>query len=304
VYNIDGTIQSRKRYEEGVQVIDQPTLFQPGKISTNQNNEWGIHFTPDGNTAYFTRRDAITKQKRIYSSTKDKEGWSEPQIAPFSTHEDESAFINSQGNQLFFASFRPLPDVISSKKTDMNIWVMNWKGGEWSKPIPLSNTINKTMQLDTNWPENYEAGPITDKDGNLYYWTKGSNSKATNLFYAELKSDGTYSKPVELIEPSDNNYFDSAPSLSPDGNLMFFASDNRPNSWGTDLFYSKKINGKWSKPKNMGIAINSYSDDSFPSFSPDGKYFFFSSNRAGNKDVNGESIWDLYYMETKFLNIE
>jgi Tol biopolymer transport system component len=54
----------------------------------------------------------------------------------------------------------------------------------------------------------------------------------------------------------------------------------------------------------MGIAINSYSDDSFPSFSPDGKYFFFSSNRAGNKDASGELTWDLYYMETKFLTIE
>lgn len=305
VYTIDGTLQSRKRYDDGVQVIDQPTLFQPGKISTHQNNEWGIQFTPDGNTAYFTRRDAVTKQKRIYISTKDKKDWSEPQIAPFSTHEDESAFINKQGNQLFFASFRPLPDGRrSSKNIDMNIWVMTWKGKEWSTPQPLSNTINKSMSVEAKWPENYEAGPITDKEGNLYYWTKGTNSKATNLFYAERKADGTFSTPIELIEPSDNSYFDSAPCLSPDGNVLFFASDNRPNSWGTDLYYSKKVNGQWSKPKNMGIAINSYSDDSFPSFSPDGKYFFFSSNRAGNKDVNGEAIWDIYYMETKFLNIE
>ena len=304
VYTIDGTVQSRKRYEDGVQVIDQPVLFEQGKISTSQNNEWGINFTPDGNTAYFTRRDAITKKKRIYVSTKNDKGWSEPKIAAFSNNEDESAFVNSQGNKLFFASFRPLPSSRSTKNSDMNIWVMNWKEKEWSMPQPLPNTINTIMQSNASWPENYEAGPFTDKDGNLYYWTKGSNSKATNLFYAELLPDGTFSKPVELIEPSDNNYFDSAPCLSPDGNVLFFASDNRPNSWGTDLFYSKKVNGKWTKPKNMGIAVNSYSDDSFPSFSPDGKYFFFSSNRAGNKDVNGEAIWDLFYMETKFLNIE
>jgi Tol biopolymer transport system component len=304
VYKTDGTLQNRRRYENGIEVIDQAQIFEQGKISTNQNNEWGINFTPDGLTAYFTRRDATTNQKRIYVTTKNEKSWSEPKIAPFSASEDESAFIDSKGTKLFFASYRLLLNNNSSKNTDMNIWVMNKQGNEWSIPQPLSNTINKLMKADNVWPENYEAGPITDKEGNLYYWTKGANSKATNLFYAELKSDGTFEKPIELIEPSDNEFFDSAPCLSPDGNLLFFASDNRPNSWGTDLFYSKKANGKWSKPKNMGIAINSYSDDSFPSFSPDGKYFFFSSNRAGNKDASGELTWDLYYMETRFLMLK
>jgi antitoxin component YwqK of YwqJK toxin-antitoxin module len=304
IYNIDGTLQSRKNYEEGIQVIDQPLLFEQGKISSSQNNEWGIHFTPDGNTAYFTRRDAGTQKKRIYVTFRDEKGWSAPKIAPFSTAEDESPFINNQGDRLFFASFRPLLDGSSSQNTDMNIWFMDKKGSSWSDPKPLSNTINKSMKAGNIWPDNYEAGPTTDKAGNLYYWTKGVNTKATNLFFAALKSDGTFAQPIELNEPSSDKYFDSAPCLSPDGNLLFFASDNRPESWGTDLFYSRKVDGRWSKPKNMGIAINSYSDDSCPSFSPDGKYFFFSSNRAGNKDANGEPIWDLYYIETRFLTIE
>ncbi len=304
LYDANGLLLKRNFYENGQLAIDRPDLFEPERISTSRNNEWGIHFTPDGNTAYFTRRDATTQQKRIYVTSKTKEGWSVPQIASFSTSEDESAFVSNQGDKLFFASFRPLSDSASSQNTDMNIWVMDKQGSVWSAPKPLTNRINKVIKPGNVWPENYEAGPITDKDGNLYYWTKGINSKATNLFFAALKADGTFANPIELIEPSDNQYFDSAPCLSPDGNLLFFASDNRPDSWGTDLFYSRKINGNWSKPKNMGIAINSYGDDSFPSFSPDGKYFFFSSNRVGNKDANGELIWDLYYMETRFLTIE
>ena len=304
VYNIDGTLLSRKRYEDGVQVIDQPILFQQGKISTNQNNEWGINFTPDGNTAYFTRRDASTKQKRIYVTLKNEKGWSDPVIASFSTAEDESPFVNSQGDKLFFASYRKLPSNNSSQSADMNIWSMDKKDNDWSKPKPLTNSINKLMIKSSNWPENYEAGPITDKTGNLYFWTKGINSKAAKLFFASLKFDGTFDKPIELIESLDDKVFDSALCLSPDENLLIFASDNRKDSWGTDLFYSRKINGKWSSPKNMGIAINSYSDDSFPSFSPDGKYFYFSSNRDNLKDLNGELIWDLYYMETRFLTIE
>lgn len=303
-YNIDGTLQSRKRYEDGIQVIDQPLLFQPGKISTNQNNEWGIHFTPDGNTAYFTRRDASKKQKRIYVSTKNEKGWSEPQIAPFSTAEDEAAFVNSQGDKLFFASFRPLLGGRPSQSIDMNIWVMDKQANGWSAPQPLSNQINKSMKEGDDWPTNYEASPIIDQAGNLYYWTKGTNSKASNLFFAPLNPDGTFAEPFELLEPSSDKHFDSSPCLSPDEDLLFFASDDRPESWGTDLFYARKVDGQWSKPKNLGLEINSYSNDSFPSFSPDGKYFFFSSNRAGNRDADGELIWDLYYMETKFLTLE
>ncbi len=303
-YKIDGTIQSRKRYEDGVQVIDEPILFEPGKISSIQNNEWGINFAPDGNTAYFTRRDATTNKKRIYMTHKTEQGWSEPLIASFSTGEDESPFINQQGNKLFFSSFRPLPDDSTIQTIDMNIWFMEMTGDGWSAPKPIKGPINQVMKKANVWPANYEAGPITDESGNLYYWTKSSKSNVTNLFFASLKADGTFGTQIELAEPSDDKYFDSAPCLSNDGNLLLFASDNRPDSWGTDLFYSKKINGKWSKPKNMGIAINSYGDDSCPSFSPDGKYFFFSSNRAGNKDTEGEPIWDIYYIETRFLIIE
>ncbi|TAE07375.1 MAG: hypothetical protein EAY72_14145 [Bacteroidetes bacterium] len=304
LYAADGTLQTRLYFENGVQAIDEPTLFEAGKISTKQNNEWGIQFSPSGDTAYFTRRNAETKQKRIYSSYKTKSGWSNPTVASFSTAEDESAFVSPSGNELFFASYRPLPTVAKPMTNDMNIWVTKKQGTNWTDPTPLSANINQTMQAGDSWPNKYEAGPITDAQGNLYYWTKSNKWKASNLFFAERKQNGTFTNPIELVELGDSLYFNSAPCISPDGNLLFFASDNRPQSWGTDLYYARKINGKWSQPKNMGIAINSYSDDSFPSFSPDGKYFYFSSNRAGNKDANGEAIWDLYYMETRFLVLE
>lgn len=305
IYNIDGTLQSRKRYEDGIQVIDQPILFEPSKISSTPNNEWGIHFAPDGRTAYFTRRDAMSNQKKIYLTQKTEKGWSEPTIAPFSKAGDETPFINHTGDKLFFASTRPLPGGSSTSSTDMNIWFMEKRKDDvWSEPKPLAGNINQSMKTGDTWPTAYEAGPFTDQTGNLYFWTKGANSKATNLFFAPLQANGSFATPIELVEPSDDLFFDSAPCLSPDENLLFFASDNRPGSWGTDLFYARKINGKWSKPINMGIAVNSYSDDSFPSFSPDGKYFFFSSNRAGNKDANSELIWDLYYMETRFLTVK
>lgn len=306
IYDAVGKLSKRNFYENGQLVIDQPTLFEPGKISDLNSNEWGICFTPEGNTAYFTRRDSNSKLKRIYEVNKTENGWSEPQIATFSTNEDETPFINSHGTKMYFASFRPLPNGSSSVKADNNIWFMDKTPDGWTKPKPISGNINKSIKEGDQWPANYEASPITDKEGNLYYWSKSTTTIASNLFFASIKADGTFEKPVELIEPSHNNYFDSSPILSPDGNVLFFSSDNRPEGLsGSDIYYSKKEKGVWSKPRNlMPQLVNSYYDDSFPSFSADGKYFFFSSTRAGNKDSNGDLIWDLYYIESKYLIIE
>jgi len=304
-YDLNGLLLSRKRYENGKQLIDEPIVFEPDNISAKNGNEWGISFMPDGKEAYFTRRDLDTGLKRIYRTTKTKNGWSEPSIATFSTGEDEGAFVNNDGSKLFFASYKPLPNGKTKQEMDMNIWVMDRTNDTWSQPKPLSETINKLIKKDNVWPANYEAGPATDINGNLYYWTKGTRSKGTNLYFSELKKNGDFGNPMELLPPSSHTNYDTSPQLSPDGNILFFGSDDRYDGYGaSDIYYSVKKNGKWSKPKNLGPAVNSSQSEGSPSFSPDGKYFYFSSNRGDMKDVNGESIWNLYYMESKFLMIE
>lgn len=304
-YDLNGLLLSRKRYEYGVQLIDEPTIFEEGIISVSNGNEYGISFMPDGNTAYFTRRDIDTGKKRIYTIKKEENGWSKPSIATFSTDEDESAFVNNDGSKLYFASYKPLPTGNTTQEMDMNIWVINKTNYGWSKPKPLSGTINKSMNKDTTWPTNYEAGPATDANGNLYYWTKGTKSEGTNLYFSKLKDNGDFGNPLELLPPSSHTNYDTAPQLSPDGNILVFSSDNRYDGYGdSDIYYSVKSGNSWSIPKNLGPVINSSQSDGFPSFSPDGKYFYFSSNRGDMKDANGERIWNLYYMETKYLMIE
>ena len=304
-YDKSGVLLSRKRYDDGTEVIDEPIIFEPGVISADHGNEWGITFMPDGNTAYFTRRDLLTGKKRIYQTTKTKDLWSIPTIASFSTDEDEAAFVNKEGTQFYFSSYRPLLDGSTTELMDNNIWVMDMTKNGWANPRALSSTINQSMQKGNAWPANYEAGPMTDNDGNLYFWTKGSKSNATNLYFSKLQSNGLYAAPLELIEPSSSANYDTAPHLSPDGNLLFFGSDDRSDGYGgSDIYFSKKVGGKWSKPKNLGPVINSSRNEGFPSFSPDGKYFFFSSNRGDKVDDEGDYLWDIYYMETRFLLID
>ena len=159
IYDTNGVINNRQMYHEGEIVIDQPRLFELGNITDLKSNGWGICFTPDGKTAYFTRRDAITNEKRIYESTKNATGWSNAKIASFSIAEDEGPFINQQGTKLYFASYRPLPDGSTIEKYDSNIWYMDKTNNGWSTPKPVSNNINQSAKEGNKWPNKYEASP-------------------------------------------------------------------------------------------------------------------------------------------------
>ncbi|MGA2296671.1 MAG: carboxypeptidase regulatory-like domain-containing protein [FCB group bacterium] len=82
----------------------------------------------------------------------------------------------------------------------------------------------------------------------------------------------------------------SQPALSPDGNVLFFASDKLMDSKGTDIWFSvKQADGEWSTPINCGDNINSRCDEITPFVTKDGKKLLFSS--SGHETVGGYDIF-------------
>ncbi|MBC6995963.1 PD40 domain-containing protein [Neolewinella lacunae] len=304
-YDQNGTPTATEYYQNGERVINEPILFLPGLITTPENNEWKITFTPDGNTLYFCRRAAGTVAQKIYTSTKTNGTWGVPSIAPFSTATDEAPFISADGERFYFASFRPIPGRPTTAKIDMNLWVMQKTPGGWSAPTPLPPSINKIMAATTSWPENYETCPTEDSAGNLYYWSKGSNERGTNIFVAPRLPDGTLAPPTELPAPINSPGYDLGAVVSPDGKYLIFASSDRPDTFGgEDLYYARRTPGGWSAPKSLGPVINSGHYESSPAFSPDGKYLYFSSDRGEGRSADGERIWNIYYLETASIPVD
>lgn len=84
---------------------------------------------------------------------------------------------------------------------------------------------------------------------------------------------------------------DFGPGLTPDGKSLYFSS-NRPGGVGlADLWVSQRANknAAWTAPVNLGPTVNSTGVDSVPSFSRDGRWMFFSSDRLGGLGSN--DIW-------------
>ena len=55
----------------------------------------------------------------------------------------------------------------------------------------------------------------------------------------------------------------------------------------------------WSDPWLLPEPINSERSDGYPSFSPDGRYFFFASDR----DARG-GVYSIYYVDVEALGLE
>ncbi len=68
------------------------------------------------------------------------------------------------------------------------------------------------------------------------------------------------------------------PTLMADGKTLIFASDMPDGLGGMDLYKSTFEKGNWSTPQNLGLTINSSSNEVFPFISA-GNNLYFSSNK-------------------------
>jgi outer membrane protein OmpA-like peptidoglycan-associated protein len=138
---------------------------------------------------------------------------------------------------------------------------------------------------------------ITADEQNLYYTRRLPcasciGSWQEDLFLAKAGPQGWSTGRVVQELSSQGN--EGAPSVSADGNYMFitmsqemgggYMGGNAKGYGSCDIFYTQKINGRWTKPVNLGPSINSAQWESQPSFSSDGKTLYFV---RGNPLRNG-----------------
>jgi outer membrane protein OmpA-like peptidoglycan-associated protein/tetratricopeptide (TPR) repeat protein len=104
---------------------------------------------------------------------------------------------------------------------------------------------------------------------------------------ARLLPQGNWSalKPLPF---SSDTYSVAHPSVSKDGERLYFSSDMPGGQGGKDLYVSVRVNGSWSEPINLGGTINTEGDEVFPYIAPDGSLYFSSDGLVG---LGGQDIY-------------
>ena len=120
------------------------------------------------------------------------------------------------------------------------------------------------------------------RNGMFYYLPKKGNDGISHLkilSYTKNKR-GKWTKPHEMPFNS-KEYSTGHPSLSIDGQRLYFSSDMPGGFGGTDIYYVVRNDSGWSAPINMGSDINTEGNEMFPFIHASGFLYFSSDGHLG-----------------------
>lgn len=163
-----------------------------------------------------------------------------------------------------------------------------------ANPIPFTPQ-NMGKMINTPYDEYLPA--LTADEQTLVITRKEPRKSTTSamtpeeedFYISTLDTNGNWTMAERVSEPLNSNDNEGAQCISQDGRFIVFTICGEGGLGSCDLYWSKKIGDRWSKPRNLGAAVNSRYWDSQPSFSIDGKTLYFTSNRPGGK--GGKDIW-------------
>ena len=155
--------------------------------------------------------------------------------------------------------------------------VYNAEQKKWDLP----KRIDESMMINTI---DDEGAPAFDKSGNTIYFTRSISEKGVDakvgIFESTLVS-GSWSRPLKLSIGSDS-LLAAHPSVSRDGNKIYFVS-NRPGGFGgNDIWMAEKVGeSKWGEARNLGPQINTAGNEMFPFIRDNGELYFSSDSHVG-----------------------
>ena len=117
--------------------------------------------------------------------------------------------------------------------------------------------------------------------------------------YKVTATDSGWSAPKNLGRNINTDFWESAPSISPDGKALYFCSNSPDGYGGIDIYVSyKNEKGYWEEAENLGPNINTPADEQAPFIHADNQTLYFASNGwpgfggsdvfVSRKDKNGE----------------
>lgn len=185
-----------------------------------------------------------------------------------------------QWDRLYFSSTRndalgdELSGITGAKPGDIFFSDKDDKG-KWSKPQTIESGLNTEYD---------EGACCLSPDGSTMYLTQ-CLSDASYPRFAQIvtaqRSDASWGKTTPLIITNDTLSAYAHPAVSPDGEWLYFVSDMPGGKGGLDIWRMRLTANGPVGVENLGEPINTPGDEMFPTFRPNGDFYFSSDGHPG-----------------------
>lgn len=265
LYNYAEALKSNQRYEEA--------------------EEWMDRYLAMAGTEGVPARSNITGFARKYNQNKDRFT-----VKPVSVNSSVSDFGTAwlgRDKVLFSSSRNPTFGI--ERKAAINdqpfldLFVADvLPNGDLGEPRLLEGAVNTK----------YHEGPATaNAAGDVIWFTRNSYFQGRSQrsrqgisrlgIYRATAADGASFGGVEQFLYNNSEVSIGHPTLSMDGQRLYFVSDMPGGFGGTDIYVCRLQDGKWGEPENLGQTINSAYNESFPFIAADGVLYFSSNGHPG-----------------------
>jgi len=185
-----------------------------------------------------------------------------------------------QWDRLYFSSTRndalgdELSGITGAKPGDIFFSDKDDKG-KWSKPQTIESGLNTEYD---------EGACCLSPDGSTMYLTQ-CTADPSYPRYAQIvtaqRSDASWGKTTPLLITNDTLSSYAHPAISPDGEWLYFVSDMPGGKGGLDIWRMRLTANGPVGVENLGEPINTPGDEMFPTFRPNGDFYFSSDGHPG-----------------------
>lgn len=206
------------------------------------------------------------------------------------------SLISPDGTEAFFTRRTVTVDRKSGpapvKRTLESFMSAEWsdEGGQFSTGTALESPFNRGLN---------EGGPSVTANNRELYLTVCENTatgyRNCDVFWT-LKTGNSWG-PLRPVEGGVNrpDSWESQPSVSANGDVLYFVSNRKGGIGGLDLYRSTRLpDGSWSAAELLPTTVNTAQEEKSPFLHPDGATLYFSS--SGHPGVGGLDLfwtrWD------------
>ena len=168
--------------------------------------------------------------------------------------------------------------------------------GSWTEPKDL-DVINNVMAAG-----DFLGGPCISYDGSLLLFTSNMKGSVGGVdIWMSIRTGDQWSAPKNLGRTINSANYDGFPSLSADGNWLYFMrATERSSPTGQrccELYIAQKRGAFFINPKPLPAPIN-LGCEGYPRIMVDGRTLIFSSYRTGGK--GGYDLYESKYKKGKW----